>query len=700
MKGSKSASKDSVKPRCQKKELSWVTPSYMKLAVAPVQQNFVCNKIPANGYSCCKKAEYAAIEAKWNNCQGNQYQSSFVNFMRLIIKFKKRTMAMAKRSKDNTMVKITKIKPTAKNSKATPKTPVKKTAKTTAKPKKTSSQPIKKTAGKRNRRLSVEHIKRDKRLLQTVNKAAPKKAPAKKSAAKTSPTKKSAAPKSKPTASGMKPVTKAPSTNSSGKVEITQKVQDSINRIIKGDYTAAKFGIWKTQASLCYDRLDIILKGMMCSFCTSDVNRRWADQNKVVVGEKDLHFWSKACGGYVQADIELLNHVYDIQNVLKSLPDKVKHFAKPERPLPTPAKLKLITHSIEECAESVKHCAEAVKNLSSVMSISNLIKWDLENYELVRDTASRVLNYSTKKVSGPVADKKTATPVANKKLRRLISIIKKKEAKPFNAFCQIPYKTSILVDGKMTPTSVYSPVYSITCSNRVKSLAATLDNKMISRPVTGLPKAPSRAKLHNNGQNDMTCPLAKGFGMISTKKITVSDPSKPTRFCPSIKNNCCSDHSISNFYTKWNNPDKGYMGKIKQCSEAPLYVTSYMVRWMLRGGLKGKAEINGSKWCKRTKTNFNVCLSLFNSLNTQSRAMRRNGGFIAYTKNYIECKATMNQIKTSSVCMACDYDIQKSLDTKTMSIPVTSPVLNLLVRKCYASTVFESDRLAPFYATL
>ena len=67
--------------------MGFVTKDYNKLAANKVKDNFICNQLPVMDQSCCRKEDYEAIQNRWNKCQSSEYQTSYVNSIKLIMKF-------------------------------------------------------------------------------------------------------------------------------------------------------------------------------------------------------------------------------------------------------------------------------------------------------------------------------------------------------------------------------------------------------------------------------------------------------------------------------------------------------------------------------------------------------------------------------------------------------------------------------------
>jgi hypothetical protein len=284
-------------------------------------------------------------------------------------------------------------------------------------------------------------------------------------------------------------------------------------------------------------------------------------------------------------------------------------------------------------------------------------------------------------------------------MRRLIASIAKKHKEPFQAICQLPYKHTVKLDGKNKTSIIYSPDYQISIDAKLKYPVYKFDTKLKSKKVKGLPMPPKRLKLTRPGTGDQTCSRASGFGLESTSKIRPRSPGA-SRFCPNVKNFCCKPHAMRKFVWAWDKHQTGYAVNIKQCGESPLYLTQYMVKWMLNTGLQRDSMTRNSKWCSKSANNLTICKGIFNDLIKKRREMMKDGGLDNYTGDYIACSRTINKFKTSAMCMACDADVQKFFNKTDKTIPVKSDYLNRLVRRCYTAKAFESNKLAPFYATL
>jgi len=85
--------------------MGWVTKDFLKLKSAPLKDNFVCNLLPSQDQSCCRKEDYEAIEKKWNTCQKNEHQSSYVNALKLIMTFFGKMPSIAKEVQTQIVVK-------------------------------------------------------------------------------------------------------------------------------------------------------------------------------------------------------------------------------------------------------------------------------------------------------------------------------------------------------------------------------------------------------------------------------------------------------------------------------------------------------------------------------------------------------------------------------------------------------------------
>jgi hypothetical protein len=609
--------------------------------------------------------------------------------MKLIMKFYNKLHKLAKKAQSSTAVTV---KSPGKKDVPVPKKPK---AKTTAKPKTASFG--KKNPGKKNSKSQLKSKKAGSKKARRLEENFTERILQAKSA---KPITSKAAP-----ALGVKPVTNKPAKvekklNKNGKIEVNTSTADSIKRVIAKDYKKEEFKIWKKHAARCYDRLDLLLKGYMCSFCSAEVNVRWSNKNHVKISPKDAAKWSTECGAYIEADYKLLSYVQDAQTVLQSLPGKTTSYPKAHKALPTTAQFTEIITAVKACSKSEKTCGPAMKLLTRVMAISNITRFDHDYFKVVKDMASRVLNWSETK---PVVtkDKKIATPAVktSKKMRRLIASIAKKEKEPFQAICQLPYKHTIKLDGKNKTSIIYSPDYQISIDAKLKYPVYKFDTKLKSKKVKGLPMPPKRLNLTRPGTGDQTCSRASGFGLESTSKIRPRSPGA-SRFCPNIKNFCCKPHAMRKFVWAWDKHQTGYAVNIKQCGESPLYLTQYMVKWMLNTGLKRDSMTRNSKWCRKSANNLTICKGIFNDLIKKRREMMKDGGLDNYTGDYIACSRTINKFKTSAMCMACDADVQKFFNKTDKTIPVKSDYLNRLVRRCYTAKAFESNKLAPFYATL
>merc|ERR1712194_1008608 len=449
------------KPSCQKKVMGFVTKDFNKLTSHKLKDNFICNKLPEMDESCCRKEDYEAIEKRWNSCQANEYQTSYVNSMKLLMKFREKLQTLAVTAQKSINVKVN--SPGTKDVPA-PKKPVAK--KTSAKKSTSSKSQFKSTKSAGTKKKSRRLVRNaTERILQS---AVTKKAATTPKNTKNAIIKKAGTP-AKPTKKTTEtaPVKVEPKLNAAGKVEVNATMAESINRIVTGEYKPANWKNWKIHASRCYDRLDILMKGYMCSFCSAEVNLRWSNKSHVKISDKDAGKWARHCGEYIKEDYKLIGYARDAQNVLKSLPGKNKAWPKPEHPLPKEAEWKKIVAAIDSCNKDALNCGKAMSALSRVMAISQLTRIDLEWFHVVRDIAVRILNFDASKVI-PTPDAKISTPAVkvSKKMRRLIAAITKKEQEPFNAMCQIPYKHTVKVDGKSKTTTTYSPDYKVSVDSK------------------------------------------------------------------------------------------------------------------------------------------------------------------------------------------------------------------------------------------
>ena len=576
-------------------------------------------------------------------------------------------------------------KPAAKTD-AKPKTASlgkKNTAKKTSK-----SQFPSKTAGSKKARRLEENF--TERILQGKS--------AKPSTAKAATPKAATVPAKKPEETKIPKVEQK--LNKDGKVEINSGQSDAIKRVIANDYKITEFKEWKKHAARCYDRLDLLLKGYMCSYCSAEVNIRWSNKNHVKISPDDAAKWSRHCGNYIDADYKLLSYVQDAQTVLLSLPGKTTGYPKAHKKLPTTDEWTGIMASVKSCGHSKEACAAVMKDLTKVIAISNVTRLDHDYWRVVKDMATRVLNWVDTK---PVVtkDQKIKTPAVktSKKMRRLIASIAKREKEPFSAICQIPFNNTVKVDGKSKTSFTYSPDYQVSIHAKVKWPVYKFDTKLKSKKVKGLPAPPKRVIVKRPGHGDQTCSRASGFGLESTSKIRTRSPGS-SRFCPGVKNFCCKSHSMRKFLWAWDKKGTGYANKIKQCGESPLYITQYMVKWMLATGLNRDAKMRNSRWCRVSANNLAICKGLSVDLIKKRSEMLKDGGLDHYANDYVQCSRTINKFKTSAMCMACDSDIQKLFNKADKTIPVKPEYLNRLVRRCYEAKAFESTKIAPFYATL
>merc|ERR1712078_877174 len=98
---------------------------------------------------------------------------------------------------------------------------------------------------------------------------------------------------------------------------------------------------------------------------------RWSNKDQLQVSSKDLHYWSKECGDFIEADRSLLGYIDDVQNVFQAVEKSKKpKYVNSVVPLIKFTDLKEIMDLIKKCAKEDKDCETGASKISKVFAMS------------------------------------------------------------------------------------------------------------------------------------------------------------------------------------------------------------------------------------------------------------------------------------------------------------------------------------------
>jgi len=316
--------------KCGGQEFAWLKSDFKSMTAQKFDNPMVCDAAGQNGDpTCCSKDDFKLIKEHWADCEHNANQSIYAHNIRNIVdKFD----LILKKAQDTLKTVQAPKKPASKASSA------KKPAKTAA-PKKTTKSDKNPATKAKN---ATKPAKKSRRLQAKVAK----------------------------------------------KLEVSAKVYQSLKNIKDGAYQKKFFSEFEKGAARCYNYLNYMMKGAMCSYCTAEAGTRWSNKDQIQVSAKDLHYWSKECGDFVEADRSLLGYIDDVQNLFQAVEkSKRPKYVNSVVTLIKFDELKGIMTEIKKCAKADKDCEAGAAKMSKVFAMSTLTRLDLENYQKVKQVA-------------------------------------------------------------------------------------------------------------------------------------------------------------------------------------------------------------------------------------------------------------------------------------------------------------------------
>lgn len=106
--------------------------------------------------------------------------------------------------------------------------------------------------------------------------------------------------------------------------DIPQKDKEALKRISDGEFSDPEYEMWKASNLKCFDYLEQVVKGAMCSICGDDAEKRWyAENGQLKISYNDAIGFSDNCTNYIKQNYSFLRYFEDVEIVLKKVDPSV-----------------------------------------------------------------------------------------------------------------------------------------------------------------------------------------------------------------------------------------------------------------------------------------------------------------------------------------------------------------------------------------